>query len=342
MDTKTAFRRLLGIVLCFLLMSASQIYALSWNPLKWFSGDDEFDERRPSFLMSPEEQAIANDLFQQALGYEDSGRKGKAADIYEEIAKEYPNAAVAPKALFNWAKIYESSHRFKKSFLMLQNIILLYPEYEGFDDVIGEQFNIATRIMEGERERMWGVIPVFRYYTRAIQFFQVVARNAPYSDYAPLSLMNVALVSRDLGKEVIAIDALDQLINFYPNHELAPEAYFLLAEVFSDLIDGANYDQGSTREAISYYEDFLILFPDSELVPQAEEGLKKVNEIYAQSKFIMGEYYRKYMHNETAALALYNETITVAPTTDTAKLARERIDQINSRTLNVDIVGGGS
>lgn len=224
----------------------------------------------------------------------------------------------------------------------MQNIILLYPEYEGFDEVIGAQFNLATRIMEGDREKMWGVIPMLRYYTRAIQFFQVIARNAPYSDYAPLSLMNIALVAKDLDKEAVAIDALDQLINFYPGHELSGEAYFLLAEVFSKLIEGANYDQGSTREAISYYEDFLILFPDSDLVPNAEKGLSNVTEIYAQSKFLMGEYYLRNVHNETAALALYNETITVAPSSDTAKIARSRIDQINSRVMEIDIVGSDS
>jgi len=329
------------VTLCVLLLSQSSLHAISWNPLKWFDGGED-NERRPAYYVTPEEQAIANDMFQRALAFEFDGRKGKAADIYEEIAKEYAYSSVAPKALFNWAKIYENSFRFKKAFLMMQNIILLYPEYEGFDEVIGAQFNIATRIMEGDREKMWGLIPMFRYYTRAIQFFQVIARNAPYSDYAPLSLMNIALVAKDLDKEATAIDALDQLINFYPNHELTPEAYFLLAEVFSALIDGANYDQGSTREAISYYEDFLILFPESELVPQAEEGLRKVTEIYAQSKYIMGEYYLRHIHNETAALALYNETITVAPSSETAKLARARIDQINSRVIEVDIIGAES
>lgn len=327
-----------GILLCLLQVN---LHAISWNPLKWFSGDDEM-ERRPAYYVTPEEQAIANETFQQALAYQLDGREGKAMDLYELIAKEYSYSSVAPKALFNWAKIYEDSHRFKKAFLMMQNIILLYPEYEGFDEVIGAQFNIATRIMEGEREKMWGVIPMFKYYTRAIQFFQVIARNAPYSDYAPLSLMNIALVAKDLGKEATAIDALDQLINFYPGHELTSEAYFLLAEVFSDLIDGADYDQGSTREAISYYEDFLILFPESELVPQAEVGLREVTEVYAQSKYLMGEYYLKNIHNETAALALYNETITVAPSSETAKLARARIDQINSRVIEVDIVGSDS
>jgi outer membrane protein assembly factor BamD len=341
MDISSSFRKLFCIFSGLILLGTSHLHALSWNPLNWFGGDKE-DDSRATYMVTPEEEVRARKLFEEAVKYEFDEREGKAMDRYEEIAQEYPYAAVAPKAMFNWAKIYESQHRFKKAFAMLQNIILLYPEYEGFDDVIGAQFDIATRIMEGERERMLGVIPMFKYYTRAIQYFQVINRNAPYSDYAPLALMNVALVARELNKEPMAIDALDQLINFYPGHELTPDAYFLLAEVFADLIEGAEYDQGSTREAISYYEDFLILFPESDLVTQAEEGLRDVNETYAQSKYLMGEYYLRHMRNETAALALYNETITVAPSSETAKLARKRIDQINARTVEIDIIGNES
>jgi outer membrane protein assembly factor BamD len=330
-ETAASFWRFARLGCLALVLTTIQAHALSWNPLRWFDSRED-KERRDSFRVTPEEQAVAADLFQKAQSFEFAGRKGKAIGIYEQIAKDYTYTVVAPKALFNWAKLYESSNRFKKSFAMFQNIILLYPEFEGFDQVIASQFQIATRIMEGDREKIWGVIPMLRYYTRSIQYFQVISRNAPYSEYAPLALMNIALVARDLNKEAIAIDALDQLINFYPDHPLSPDSYFLLAEVYSDLIEGPNYDQGSTREAISYYEDFLILFPDSELVPKAEEGLRRVSEIFAQSKFIMGEYYRRHLLNETAALALYNETITVAPNSETAKIARERIDRLAARS----------
>ena len=44
---------------------------------------------------------------------------------------------------------------------------------------------------------------------------------------------------------------------------LAPDAYYNMAQTYSNLVNGAEYDQGSTRQAISYYEDFLILFPQN-------------------------------------------------------------------------------
>ena len=54
---------------------------------------------------------------------------------------------------------------------------------------------------------------------------------------------------------------------------LAPDAYYNMAQTYSNLVNGTEYDQGSTRQAISYYEDFLILFPQSSHLGQVESNL---------------------------------------------------------------------
>jgi outer membrane protein assembly factor BamD len=118
------------------------------------------------------------------------------------------------------------------------------------------------------------------------------------------------------------------LINFYADSVLAPDAYFALAESFADLVKGPAYDQGSTREAISYFEDFLILFPRSPDVPAAEAGLSDMMEILAESRLSIGDFYYFYRNNNTAALIFYNEAITVAPQSSTATQARQRIEDI--------------
>ena len=319
----------------FLMLAfAGNASAFSWNPVNWFRGEsEEAKKEKNRIVATPEEQAAARKIYEEAQAFEAEGRFKKAASLYMQVAKEYARTGSAPRSLFNRAMLYTKSHRFKKAFNTLQTIVVWYPEYEGFDKVVAEQFNIATRIMEGEREYLWGTIPLLRYYPRAIQYFHIVSRNAPYSEYSPLSLMNIAIIANKTGRNAVAIDALDQMINFYPDNELAPDAYFLLAEVFSKIIKGPNYDQGSTREAISYYEDFLILFPDSDKAPLAQEGLNRVKETYAKSKFVIGEYYFRHLKNETAALVLYNETITVAPNSESAKKAQERIDRIKARSV---------
>ena len=102
----------------------------------------------------------------------------------------------------------------------------------------------------------------------------------------------------------------------------------MLAEINADMVDGAAYDQGSTREAMSYYEDFLILYSGSGQVGNAEVGLNKMREVNAQSKLYMADYYYFNKKNKNAALVFYNETITVAPNSESAKIAEKRIAQI--------------
>ena len=142
--------------------------------------------------------------------------------------------------------------------------------------------------------------------------------------------MNVALLAQDRDQPEEAIDALDRLINFYPQSMLAPDAYYNLAQTYADLVQGAAYDQGATRQAISYYEDFLILFPESNYVGEVEAELDKMENLLATSRFNLGDFYYLFRSNNTAALVFYNEAITIAPESEAADEARTRIADIEA------------
>ena len=170
-------------------------------------------------------------------------------------------------------------------------------------------------------------------YPGAIGGFELVVRNAPYHELAPQALMNVALMHQDKKHKYQATYALDRLIDNYPYDELAPDSYLKIAEIFSSHVKGPAYDQGPTREAINYYKDFLILFPDSPDVGIGEKGLDKMNEVYAKSKLQRGYFYYKYRKNYRAANVFLNEAITVSPGSSSAKKAREYLDKIESLSL---------
>ena len=164
----------------------------------------------------------------------------------------------------------------------------------------------------------------------AIRFYESVVKNAPYSDLAPIALMNVALLHNNRGDHDLAIDALDRLINDYPNSFLTSDAYLKLGDTFAGMVDGPYYDQGSTREAISYYRDYLILYPDNPDAPLAEQGLAQNEDTLARSRLILGEYYLQHRKNTKAARTLLNETITLSPESPSAERARQLIAEIDS------------
>jgi tetratricopeptide (TPR) repeat protein len=108
-------------------------------------------------------------------------------------------------------------------------VISRYPNTKRFNEIVGEQYRIASAMLDGARGRMFfGLLPGFKSREKAIEYFETILANAPFSDYAPLSLMNIARGHQKLNQTEDAMDALDRMINNYPQSLLAPDAYLKL------------------------------------------------------------------------------------------------------------------
>jgi outer membrane protein assembly factor BamD len=319
--------RLFTLALALGLFVAPALHAqLSLNPLNWFDGATKESERLSSNAeadIAATQLAIAREKYQ-------AGHLSAASRTLKKLIKDYPTSRAAGEALHLRGLIYMAKERWKKGFEQLQRAIEEHPEYEHFDQIISSQFDCATALMEGARGRILWVFPGFKQYDTAAKHFEQIVGNAPYSDYAPLALMNIALVSETRDEPEEAIDALDRLINYYPQSMLAPDAYYNLAQTYSSLVQGEEYDQGSTRQAISYYEDFLILFPTSNYTGEVEAHLKQMENLLASSRLNLGNFYYYFRSNNTAALVFYNEAITIAPDSEAAAEARNRIEDIEA------------
>lgn len=277
-----------------------------------------------------EEANNALELMNRARAAEEQGNTSTAIRAYDRVSKRYVNSIYGPEAVYRLARLRLANRQYFKAFDAYQIIVSRYPNSPRFNEVVGEQYRIASALMDGARNRTWGWLPGFRNRDQAIRYFEQIIVNAPYSDYAPLALMNVARAHQRLGNDIEAIDALDRMINFYPQSLLAPDAYLKLAETHASLVDGPSYDQASTREAITYFEDFIILFPSDDKVASAERGLGSMKEVLAESKMTIAEFYFYKRSNFRAARVFYNEAITAFPDSAVAARAREEIAKIDA------------
>lgn len=276
-----------------------------------------------------EEANNALELMNRARRAEDQGNAGTAMRAYDRVSKRYVNSVYGPEAVYRLARLRLANRQYFKAFEAFQTIVSRYPNTPRFNEVVGEQYRIASALMDGARNRTWGWLPGFRNRDQSIRYFEQIIINAPYSDYAPLALMNVARAHQRLGNDIEAIDALDRMINFYPQSILAPDAYLKLAETHASLVDGPEYDQASTREAITFFEDFIILFPSDTSVAEAERGLATMKEVLAESKMTIAEFYFKKRSNFRAARVFYNEAITAYPDSSIAQRARVELAKID-------------
>lgn len=316
-------------LIALLLLFGSTLNA-QLNPLGWFGNENEEEEivSISAAIALKESKAVA--MLETGKAKLASGSNKSAQRTFKKIVKKYPNAKATAEARFMNGQILMAKGNWAKAFDSFQELLVKHADYKQFDKVISLQFECATALMEGARGRILWLIPGFKQYDVAINQFEQIVRNAPYNDYAPLALMNIAIIAEQEEDPEVAIDSLDRLINYYPQSMLAPDAYYNMAQTYSSLVKGAEYDQGSTRQGISYYEDFLILFPQSNYLAEVEANLGAMENLLASSRLSLGDFYYLYRSNNTAALVFYNDTITIAPDSESARTARLRIADIEA------------
>lgn len=274
----------------------------------------------------------ALDQMNKARADEEKGNARSAIKAYANIGKRYPNSVYAPEALYRSARLRLARKDYVKAFEDFQQVLGRYPNTARFNEIVGEQYRIASTLLDGARGRMFfGMLPGFTQREKAIEFFEIILINAPYSDYAPLSLMNIARGHQRLENTYEAIDALDRMINSYGQSLLAPDAYLKLAQTHAQLVDGPYYDQASTKESITYFTDFMLLFPGDTSIPAAEKGLDGMKNMLAESKMKIGDFYFYKRSNFQAARVFYNEAITAYPESPIANRAKERLTEVEAK-----------
>ncbi len=280
-----------------------------------------------SFASSPEGRN-AKALMDEARRAEDAGRSRQALKAYNRVVKKYGSSVFAPEALYRSARLYEQRRQYSKAFRNLQRIIAEHPAYPRFTEVLGAEYRIAGLLVDGARPRYFGVIPGFRQREKGIEFLETVVTNAPYSEYAPIALMSAADAYTHTGDRDAAIDALDRMINNYPESFLTPDAYLKLARAQAAITQGPPYDQASTQLALTYFQDYLILYPGEPDAAVATEGFDAARTMLAESKMTMGDFYYRHRSNYTAAKVFYNEAITIHPDSPVAERARRHLAAI--------------
>ncbi|MGH7996912.1 MAG: tetratricopeptide repeat protein [Opitutaceae bacterium] len=296
---------------------------LTWNPQTGWN----IQGGALSGLTGPDGRE-ALDLMNRARHDEEAGRNRAAIKLYVKVGRKYPSSIYAPEAFYRMGLIRWHRGEYYIAFEDFQAILSRYPNVTRYDELVSDQYKIASLLLDGKRNRLWGWLRLFPNRERAVAYFQVILVDAPYGAYAPLCLFDVALGEQYLGNTDAAIDALDRMVNNYSQSVLTPDAYLRLAELHASEVEGPYYDQGQTKQAITYDEDFMILYPTDRKIAEAATGLDALKTTLAESKVKMGDFYFYKRDNYTAARVFYNEAITSYPDSSVAKIARKRLNAV--------------
>jgi len=355
--------------ICFVVSSSSLLDSAP-APRKPGLSEKEYTFPGTGFFVkdrTPYPENEAKRWFLEANKLQKAGSLRKALGLYEKFSKRRSDAMVTlqgekikigPESLYRASILRERKGDWQKGFEHLRLIAKAYTDYD-FERVAESLMRLAERLAKDDLPRKWGIFPRFRSGSQDRIRLDEIANLARGPRFAPRALMALAEIALRDDKEEEAVDALERIVNLYPENYMAEKAYFMLAKVYEERVSGPAYDQGSTLKALNFYEDYLILYakppPQSihedvksfksrlqaskERFASAEEGRNKMRQTLAESKLEVAQYIEKYGKyflvrwrelGNRPALQFYNEAINSAPESDAARIAEKKVVELRA------------
>lgn len=284
-------------------------------------------------------EKTASEQFRKAENLENQGEKKKALGAYKHVVRNWSSSTAAMQAQIRIAELYLSLGDPEKAFEMYGKYISTYPSGQEFEKAVEGQYKIAVSFLEGERRKVFGV-KTFSSMQRAQEMFADVLKNAPYSRYAALASYNVGRALEKQGKYDQAVIAYQTTVDKYPADEIAADAQYQIGYIYFNQAKAGSNDQAARNKAREAFEDFILRFPKSEKVAQAEANIKALGEVDVQKTLDVAQFYEK-TKNYKAAAIYYDEVIRTAPNSKEAKTARKNLDKLRS-TVGDDKLRAGS
>lgn len=130
-----------------------------------------------------------------------------------------------------------------------------------------------------------------RKYRAAIDQFEEVERQHPYSEWAPRAEIMAAYAGYKAGEFDDSIAILDRFVKLHPTHPSTPYAYYLKALCYYTQISDVGRDQRMTEEAREALRDVVARYPDSDYAQDAKLKLDLTDDHLAGKEMEIGRYY---------------------------------------------------
>jgi outer membrane protein assembly factor BamD len=178
-----------------------------------------------------------------------------------------------------------------------------------FEDVPPAEELFAEGQDELQGQRLLWMLPWVNY-DDAIEKFQAIIDNYPYSEYAVLAELAIADAYFADRRYEEALSYYRDFIDLHPQHEKIPYTIFQAAMCHERRVKSANRDQTATRDALQFLDQLLATYPYSDYADEAEEIWRDLRTRLATQIQSVGDFYMRKGEYEAAAVryrSLLNE-----------------------------------
>lgn len=133
-----------------------------------------------------------------------------------------------------------------------------------------------------------------RRWLTAREFFKQVTETytqSPVRPDAKLGIGDTYIGEGSAESLVLAIAEFQEFLSFYPTHPRADYAQYKLGLAHFRQMRAPQRDQTETRESIREFENFIVRYPNSSLLPEVRNHLREAKDRIAEAEFEVGRFY---------------------------------------------------
>ncbi len=128
-------------------------------------------------------------------------------------------------------------------------------------------------------------------YAKAIEYFQEVIDNYPYSDFAILAELQIADIHFERGEYEEASSYYHDFVELHPNHAKVSYALYRNGLCSFNQMRASDRDQAPTREAVAQFKALIERYPQSEMASDAAIRLRECEDRLARQDIDIADYY---------------------------------------------------
>jgi len=161
------------------------------------------------------------------------------------------------------------------------------------DEIDEEKIAEKNEPVDTLYNKAFDTLTVDKSFKPAIEEFEEVERQHPYSEWASQAQVMAAYSAYKGGYYEDAIVILDRFVKLHPTHKATPYAYYLKALCYYIQITDVGRDQKMTEYARQTLKEVVVRYPDSEYAQDAKLKYDLTSDHLAGKEMEIGRYYLK-------------------------------------------------
>jgi outer membrane protein assembly factor BamD (BamD/ComL family) len=202
-----------------------------------------------------------------------------------------------------------------------------------FIEAIEYKFCIAEAFKKGATRRIFSTKKMPKWASGqnlGLTIYDEVIAALPSHEFAAKSLYSKGCLLFQMKHYRDSVDALQLIVKRFLKHELAPESYLLITNIYLHQSKCEFQNPDILAFAEINLRRFKADFPRDERVSVAENAVLEIKEAYAKGLYETGQFYER-IEEPRASIIYYQNAINQFPETSVAKLCEDRLCSLRSR-----------